>query len=361
VRKAVGAAAEAPGMVPPSPPPPPPPTVDELPEVEYRDGLHLVGSVVWFDAARVRDLAFISHAHVQALLPHRKVLMTEGTLRLLRAGHPTATARLRAADVLTCPFGRRFSLGSLDIELLPAGHVLGSAQLLLRTARGHTVLYAGDVCLDRRPTVEACEVRRADVLVLDNTFGAPPFRFPARARTRAAVLEWVQQTLDAGEVPVVLAEPLGAAQELVQLFAGEDVPVRAHAAIHRYARPFAQAGIELAMRRLGAAPRAGEVVLLPPGAQLQLDPERWRDVRVALCSAWAVRPEVAARAPVHATFPLPDHAGYDDLLRFVEAVAPRVVYLTRAPAPAFLAALGARGVLVRTAMPPAQLDLFGRP
>jgi len=337
---------------------------DDLPRVEYRDGLHLVDSVVWFDATRVHDLAFVSHAGVGGLLPHRKIVTTEPTLRLLRALHPGAAARLRAVDLLASPYGRTFSLGALDLSLLPAGHVLGSAQLLVRTARDRTVLYAGDVCLDRRATAEPCEVRRADVLVLDPTFGAPAFRFPPRAEVRARILEWCRAQLAAGAVPVLVASPLGGAPELARLCGEAGLPVRAHATIYRVARAFAALGVELNVKRLGAAPHAGEVVLVPPGAQAApavaaaaAAAPGWSAARFALCSAWSALPEVAARAQVHAAFALSDHAGADALVRFAEAVAPRVTYLTRAPDPELAAALG-RFTTIRAVPPPAQLDLF---
>ena len=53
-----------------------------------------------------------------------KIIATPETIRLL--GN-----KVRNAVLLSCPYHRPFSLGNLQVELIPSGHMLGSAQMVV--------------------------------------------------------------------------------------------------------------------------------------------------------------------------------------------------------------------------------------
>src|SRR6185503_13132984 len=64
----------------------------------------------------------------------------------------------------------------------PAGHVLGSAMLLVET-EGQRLLYTGDFKLSPSATAAPAAPPRADVLVMESTFGDPAYRLPAAGRS----------------------------------------------------------------------------------------------------------------------------------------------------------------------------------
>src|SRR3954467_2796948 len=88
-----------------------------------RGGLHLTGSPLSFDARRKSELSFVSHAHTDHIARHERVIATAATLRIMEHRLGPLQSKLPA------PYHRPFKLGVLDVELLPAGHVLGSAQI----------------------------------------------------------------------------------------------------------------------------------------------------------------------------------------------------------------------------------------
>jgi mRNA degradation ribonuclease J1/J2 len=84
------------------------------------------------------------------------------------------------------------------------------------------------------------------------------------------------------------------------------------------------------------------VLICPPNARTLL--ERIPRRRVAVLSGWAMDPHTIHRMRADAAFPLSDHAGYDDLMRYVELVQPRRVLTHHGFAREFASDLRRRGI-----------------
>src|SRR5262244_616099 len=148
--------------------------------VELRQGgLHLTGTSLWLDARRKSELSFVSHAHSDHIARHERIIATSPTLRFM-------THRLGSLPAaLPVPYNRPFVLGPLDVELLPAGHILGSAQIRVIRADGRRIVYTGDLNGTPSLTAEPLQLARCDTLILEATFGHPRYVFPPKP----AVLE----------------------------------------------------------------------------------------------------------------------------------------------------------------------------
>src|SRR5438034_11658596 len=99
-----------------------------------RGGLHLSGTALAFDAPRKSELSFVSHAHSDHIARHERVIATAPTIRLMahRLG--------KVNSPLAVPYNRPFDLGPNNVELLSAGHILGSAQIRVILGSGHRVV-----------------------------------------------------------------------------------------------------------------------------------------------------------------------------------------------------------------------------
>ncbi len=65
----------------------------------------------------------------------------------------------------------------VEISFAPAGHILGSAQAVVRW-KGMTIVVSGDYKRSPDPTCAPFEPVACDVFVTEATFGLPVFRFP---------------------------------------------------------------------------------------------------------------------------------------------------------------------------------------
>jgi Cft2 family RNA processing exonuclease len=323
----------------------------------YRAGVRLAGTVVACDATAGSDLIFLSHARAlgpraaralpRARAGKRQVLATELTLALLGA----AGERLRPCALLA-PLGRPFGLGLLRLELFSSGFMAGAASLLCEVG-GRRAVYAGPVA------PEGATIRLAQALCLDATFGARRFSFPPRAEALGALVHLVTETLASRRSPVVLFETPDAALDLARALAVAGVSPRAHRSLMQAAAAFAEAGLGApALQRFDGRLRPGEALLWPREAGQAPRLRALPAANVIVASPFATDPTAMAEARAEHGVALADHAGWDGLLRYVEATGASEVALVGAPDEELAQALRVRGVEAYALGPPRQIGLF---
>ena len=307
-------------------------------EVRYERGVYLPKQDVWLDPWDAKRFAFVSHAHGDHIAPHQEVIVSQRTAHLMQVRVPGS----RVEHAL--PFGERRSVRGVDLMLIPAGHIFGSAQCLV-FADKETLLYTGDFKLRPGKSAEPAEWRQADTLVMETTFGLPRYRFPATKSVVDQMVAFCGETIDAGEVPVLLGYSLGKAQEILCSLEGAGLTPMLHGSVYQMTRIYEQLGQSFCKyTRYNPNDVAGKVLICPPSANRSQMLERIPRKRVAMVSGWAVDPDAVYRYQVDAAFPLSDHADYDDLLRYVELVQPRRVLTLHGFAAAFACDLRHHGV-----------------
>jgi putative mRNA 3-end processing factor len=322
--------------------------------VELRgSGLHLSGTCLSLDATRKCELSFISHAHSDHIARHERVIATSPTLRFMahRLG--------KLSGALSVPYNRPFALGPLRVELLPAGHILGSAQIRVTGGDGRRIAYTGDLNLTPSLTAEPAQVAHCDTLIIEATFGHPRYRFPPKAEVLDALEKWVRRTIDAGATPILFGYALGKAQEVLQFLRQRGFAVSAHPSICELAEMYREFGVPLdGIRRFNGSAKAGEAVVFPP--RLSRSPALtriWPRASAAL-TGWALDPARARWHGADAAFPLSDHADFDGLMRYVQASGAREVITHRGFADELAKELRGQGIEARALGKPLQLQLL---
>src|SRR5213594_1930232 len=307
-------------------------------EVRYERGVYLPKQDLWLDPWDAKPFAFVSHAHSDHIAPHEEIILSERTSRLLQHRMPGH----RTEHVL--PFGEKGTVDGLDLMLLPAGHIFGSAQCFL-FAGDETLLYTGDFKLRPGKSAERAQWRHADTLIMETTFGLPRYRFPPTEQVIDQIVAFCRETIEAAQVPVLLGYSLGKAQEILCSLDGAGLTPMLHGSVYRMTRIYEQFGQSFCNYvRYKPNDVAGKVLICPPSANRSQMLEKIPHRRVAMISGWAVDPNAIHRYGVDAAFPLSDHAGYDDLIRYVGLVRPRRVFTLHGFAAEFASDLRMRGV-----------------
>jgi DNA ligase 1 len=308
--------------------------------IEASNGIYLPQIAWHLDARLPVRRSFVSHAHSDHTAPHELVLCSEGTARLMAARMPGERREI------ILPFGVEHSLeDGTRLSLHPAGHIFGSAQLRAEHPDRGTLLFTGDFKLRPGRSAEPCATPRADVLIMETTFGRPHYVFPPTQEIVAAIVRFCRNVLDDGETPVLFGYSLGKSQELLGGLAGAGLPIALHPQTWRMTRIYESMGVRFpAYIKYEPGTAAGHVVIAPPQSAQSAWLRKITPRRTAVATGWAMDANAIYRYQCDAAFPLSDHADYPDLMRFVEQVQPSVVYTVHGFTTDFARDLRAKGI-----------------
>ena len=321
--------------------------------IEYDKGIHLKGTDLWFDSGRKRELSFVSSAAVEGPFNSEKIIATPETVRLLEG-------RTKNPAALACPYGRPFSLGSVRVELIPSGSMLGSAQICVERDE-KTIIYTGDIYLGNLRTAKPVQVRECDVLVLKSTYAAPGYSFPPAEEVLSEIVEFVRGPISAGDVPVLLAESPGKAPELAKILSDEGFTLSLQRPVYEMVKIYGELGVEILNYEAFRPGRAeGKAVIFSLGKGASVGLEKLPRKSVAVIAEFSAN-EKADLMKAHGAdeaFSFSTRAGFGDLVRLVELVRPEKVYLAYGRAHEFAQALRKKGFDAAALHKPAQLKLL---
>jgi putative mRNA 3-end processing factor len=138
------------------------------------NGLYCKYGDFYIDPAQPVSKAVISHAHADhAISGNNQVYCTPATTAFMQLRYGKNAGKV----FNNVPYGAPFAIGDVKITLVPAGHMLGSAQILMEYD-GVRYLYTGDYKLQADATCEPMEWVKTDVLITESTFADPAILHP---------------------------------------------------------------------------------------------------------------------------------------------------------------------------------------
>jgi putative mRNA 3-end processing factor len=292
------------------------------------EGLYCAPGDFYIDPVRPVARAVITHGHADhARAGHGAVLATAETLDIMaeRYGLEFAGAR-QAAD-----YGEAVPRDGVEVTLVPAGHVLGSAQAVVRW-KGLTMVVSGDYKRRRDPTCPAFEPVPCDVFITEATFGLPVFRHPDDREEIARLLRSVAQFPERSHL--VGAYALGKAQRIIRLLreAGWDAPIYVHGALERLNALYERHGIDLGTLESATTGKkpdfAGQIIIAPPSATQDRWSRRFPDPVTAFASGWMQVRARARQRGVELPLVISDHADWDELTSTVDELRPGELWIT---------------------------------
>jgi putative mRNA 3-end processing factor len=281
--------------------------------------------------------------YIDPVRPVARAVITHGHSDHARAGHGHVAATPQTLDIMACRYGDDFATGraslahgevlsrdGVEISLVPAGHVLGSAQAVIRW-RGMTAVVSGDFKRRRDPTCERFEPVPCDLFVTEATFGLPVFRHPDAADEVGRLLTSVARFPE--RTHLVGAYALGKAQRVIALLreAGWDRTIHVHGALTGLNALYGRHGVDLGpLAHVGEATGKlpGEIVLCPPSALADRWSRRFADPVSAFCSGWMRVRARARQRGVELPLVISDHADWDELTDTIAELAPGEVWIT---------------------------------
>jgi putative mRNA 3-end processing factor len=288
-------------------------------------GIYVRPADAWVDPSRPKPRALVTHGHADhARGGHGEVWATPETLAIMECRYGEQVGR-------PVGYGTSVRIGEVEVGFVPAGHVLGSAQIVLEFG-GEKVVVSGDYKRRADPTCAPFVPVPCDIFITEATFGLPVFRHP----DTASEIDRLLHRLHAEPERCVLvgAYALGKAQRVITELRGRGHgdPIYIHGALERLCRLYEELGAPLGELRLATgvakAEFQGKIILCPPGALNDRWSRRLPDPVTAMASGWMRIRQRARQRNVELPLIISDHADWDELTQTIQDVAPNEVWIT---------------------------------
>ena len=306
-------------------------------------GLYCEPGGFFIDPSRPVDRAIVTHGHGDhARSGHGKVAATAETLAIMGVRYGEGFAR----EAQALAYGEQLVMGDVTIMLEPAGHILGSAQVVLEHG-GCRAVVSGDYKRRFDPTCPPFTPVKCDVFITEATFGLPVFHHPPDKGEIAKVLH--ARAVFPERSVLIGVYPLGKCQRVIGLLrrAGYDRPIYLHGALQTLTQLYEARGVSLGP----TAPVAGmvpaqlksEIVLCPPSAIGEVWSRRMGDPVPAVASGWMRIRARARQARAELPLIISDHCDWDELLQTVRDVDAPEVWVTHGREEALIHAIQQTG------------------
>jgi putative mRNA 3-end processing factor len=291
----------------------------------HPEGIYVAPADAWIDPSEPKAKAMVTHGHADhARGGHGAVLATPETLAIMGVRYGDQNGQAIA-------YGESLKVGDVEVSFVPAGHVLGSAQIVL-DYKGERVVVSGDYKRREDPTCPPFVPVPCDIFITEATFGLPVFRHPDTGSEIDRLLHRLHS--DPERCVLVGAYALGKAQRVISEIRGRghEAPIYYHGALERLCRLYEELGVPLGELRpaTGASKEElkGHIVLCPPGALNDRWSRRLPDPVTAMASGWMRIRQRARQRNVELPLIISDHADWDELTMTIRELEPREVWIT---------------------------------
>lgn len=287
----------------------------EVPFLQVKKaGIYCAAGDFYIDPQEPVQRAVITHAHADhACKGNLEVYCTKATSAFMQLRY----GKQAAQKFYINSFQQVFTFGGVELQFIPAGHMLGSAQVLL-IYQGIRYLFTGDFKLQPDETCEPYAHTQADVLITETTFGSPKFSH--------AMPEQEIQKLNADDVNTLLgAYTLGKAQRLTRLISDycPEKKLLIHYRIYPYHKLYENLGAKIGTyqvydRRL-MKHNCNQVYIVPPFTFESY--MRATGVKRIFATGWIDR-QKGNDEQLYVS----DHADWNDLLEVIEYTRPQEIW-----------------------------------
>ena len=291
----------------------------------FPEGIYVRPADAWVDPSQPKARALVTHGHADhARGGHETVWATPDTLAIMGARYGDQNGR-------PVEYGQSVTLGEVEVSFVPAGHVLGSAQIILDYA-GERVVVSGDYKRRADPTCARFVPVPCDIFITEATFGLPVFRHPDTGGEIDRLLARLHD--NPTRCVLVGAYALGKAQRVIAECRGRghEDPIYYHGAMERLCRLYEELGVPLGeLRPVAGAKKEelqGRIILCPPSALNDRWSRRLPDPITAMASGWMRIRQRARQRNVELPLVISDHSDWEELTRTIREVAPKEVWIT---------------------------------
>lgn len=296
--------------------------------VTYKNkGIYIPQANVYVDPKGEVDTAIITHAHADhAWRGHKKYVCSPNTKPFLkhRIGKKT--------NIQTKKYNQPFTINNVEFSLHPAGHILGSAQVLIKHEE-ETWLITGDFNNSPSNASETFTQKQAKNIITEATFSLPIYKWEDEKRVFDEMWRWIQNNKTKKQTTILFGYSLGKAQRILSaLNTYTDEKILLHGAVTPYNEYYEKAGFPLANREKLDLRKTYDfkqkIIIAPPNVYRTKWMQRFKNAKTAFFSGWMTVRGQKRRKGYDKGFVISDHADFDGIIRNIKQSKAKNVYLT---------------------------------
>lgn len=292
------------------------------------EGLYCRVTQCYIDPTEPVDCAIITHAHADhAVSGHKQIIAHPDTHALMQIRY----GEEYTPKVVSLSYFDKIQINEAELYLLPAGHILGSAQIVISYEEQRLII-SGDYKRALDPTCEAFVSEPCDVFITEATFGLPVFKHPPIEQEIQKLFDSLATFPDHCHLIGVYA--LGKCQRLIKALRilGYQAPIYLHGSLKKFCDFYQSKGIDLGDLKLASEldvnSSKGVLVLCPPSALHDKWSRRFANVLVGMASGWMQIRSRAKQKRVELPLIISDHADWSELIQTILEVNPQEVWVT---------------------------------
>lgn len=295
--------------------------------LEFRpEGIYCSQGDFYIDPWRPVDKALITHGHADhARFGSKKYLCTD-------IAAPVIRHRLGNVAIETIPYEKELSLNGVNVSFYPAGHVPGSAQILIEI-KGERWVVSGDYKVVDDGLSIPFKPIKCHSFISECTFGLPAFNWLPQEQVFKEINSWWHQCISDGLTPILAAYGLGKAQRLI---AGLDTnigPILTHGAIEKTNQIMRDQKIAipetfLVTSKLNLANFKNAIVLAPPSALSTSWVKKFGKISTGYASGWMAIRGIKRRRAADKGFVISDHADWNGLNLAIKETEAEKIFVT---------------------------------
>jgi putative mRNA 3-end processing factor len=277
-------------------------------------GLFCDAGKFYLDPKQPVEWAIVSHAHADHVHPGcGTIFCTPPTASIIRERYGNRLI----SKIKECNFRDVFHVGSVPITFYPAGHMLGSAQVLMQL-KHNRILYTGDVRTVPDSSCESFEPVQADTLIIETTFSNPGYSHPPSSEVFSIISNNMAERM------VIGAYAVGKAQRITKWISEQfpEITIMVHHSITPFHKVYEKHGIDLGHWIPYSAKKFKKsnntICIAPPLFYRSYKPEPGCNKMFA--TGWK------SNYPEKETLPVSDHADWEELLKIISLTGAAKVF-----------------------------------
>jgi putative mRNA 3-end processing factor len=293
-----------------------------------KEGLYCIPGDFFIDPILAVNKAFITHAHSDhACSGNQHIYASNPTIEIMKIRYGDHCASF----FHPLDYFERLKINEVECYLLPAGHILGSAQIVIEYL-GFRLIISGDYKRALDPTCEPFVVEACDLLITEATFGLPVFKHPSIELEINKLLSSL--ITFPNRCHLIGVYGLGKCQRFIKTLRlmGYLETIYIHGSFKKLCNYYESLGLDLgdlqSASYLDLELSKGKIVLCPPSALHDRWSRRFFHPVIAMASGWMQIRARAKQKGIELPLIISDHADWLELIQTIKEINPKEIWVT---------------------------------